>query len=120
MYQRQQVVLDAEHTPGTFAELCRRYGISRKTDYKWLERNARLGPESLADRSHRPQPCPHATAPALIREILQLRKSTARGARPSQSIHLELASVIREDRLTLGPNLLITCGDVFAQPLVRI
>jgi len=52
MYQRQRFVLDAEHTPAAFAELCRRYGISRKTGYKWLDRYARLGPESLADRSH--------------------------------------------------------------------
>ena len=44
MYQRQRFVLDAEHTPASFAELCRRYGISRKTGYKWLDRYARLGP----------------------------------------------------------------------------
>ena len=44
MYQRQRFVLDAEHTPAAFAELCRRYGISRKTGYKWLDRYARLAP----------------------------------------------------------------------------
>jgi hypothetical protein len=27
MYQRQRFVLDAEHTPAAFAELCRRYGL---------------------------------------------------------------------------------------------
>lgn len=81
MSQRQRFVLDAEHTPASFAELCRRYGISRKTGYKWLDRYARLGPDSLADRSHRPDACPHATAPALIREILQLRRSWRWGAR---------------------------------------
>ena len=81
MYQRQRFVLDAEHTPASFAELCRRYDISRKTGYKWLDRYTRLGPESLADRSHRPGACPHATAPAVIREILHLRKSWRWGAR---------------------------------------
>jgi putative transposase len=81
MYQRQRFVLDAEHTDYAFAELCRRYGISRKTGYKWLDRYARLGPDSLADRSHRPQQCPHATAPAVIREILQLRRAWRWGAR---------------------------------------
>jgi hypothetical protein len=30
MYQRQRFVLDAEHTPAAFTELCRRYGISRE------------------------------------------------------------------------------------------
>src|SRR6476661_493336 len=78
MYERQRFVLDAEHTPAAFAELCRRYGISRKTGYKWLDRYARLGPESLADRSHRPAACPHATAPAVIREILKLRRAWRR------------------------------------------
>jgi len=81
MYERQRFVLDAEHTPAAFAELCRRCGISRKTGYKWLDRYARLGPESLADRSHRPAACPHATAPAVVREILQLRRAWRWGAR---------------------------------------
>ena len=81
MYERQRFVLDAEHTPAAFAELCRRYGISRKTGYKWLDRYTRLGPASLADRSHRPDACPHATAPTVIREILQLRKAWRWGAR---------------------------------------
>jgi hypothetical protein len=45
MSQRQRFVLDAEHTRVAFAELCRRYGISRKTGYKSLNRYARLGPE---------------------------------------------------------------------------
>jgi putative transposase len=89
MYQRQRFVLDAEHTPASFAELCRRYDISRKTGYKWLDRYARLGPESLADRSHRPQQCPHATAPAVIREILQLRKCWRWGARKLHELLLE-------------------------------
>jgi putative transposase len=89
MYQRQRFVLDAEHTPASFAELCRRYDISRKTGYKWLDRYARLGPESLADRSHRPDACPHATAPAVIREILQLRKAWRWGARKLHELLLE-------------------------------
>jgi putative transposase len=89
MYQRQRFVLDAEHTPAAFAELCRRYGISRKTGYKWLDRYARFGPDSLADRSHRPQQCPHATAPAVIHEILQLRKAWRWGARKLHELLLE-------------------------------
>ena len=36
MYQRQRFVLDAEHTPASFAELCPWYDISRKTGYRWL------------------------------------------------------------------------------------
>jgi putative transposase len=68
MYERQRFVLDAEHTSAVFAELCRRYGISRKTGYKWLDRYTRLGPDSLADRSHRPDGYLHATSPAVRRD----------------------------------------------------
>jgi len=89
MYLRQRFVLDAEHTPASFAELCRRYDISRKTGYKWLDRYARLGPESLADRSHRPDACPHATAPPVIREILQLRRAWRWGARKLHELLLD-------------------------------
>ena len=35
----------------SMAELCRRYGISRKTGYKWLERYRRFGKAGLEDRS---------------------------------------------------------------------
>jgi len=31
----------------SFAELCRRYGISRETGYKWRERFASTGEEGL-------------------------------------------------------------------------
>lgn len=34
----------------SLASVCRRYGISRKTGYKWLERYAQLGMEGLGDR----------------------------------------------------------------------
>ena len=50
------------HRPGwSIAELCRRYGVSRKTGYKWLEVYERVGAEGLADGSHCPRSCPHAT-----------------------------------------------------------
>src|SRR6266481_4186856 len=43
------------HRPGwSIAEVCRRYEVSRKTGYKWLERYEKAGPAGLTDRSHRP------------------------------------------------------------------
>lgn len=43
------------HRPGwSIAEVCRRYQVSRKTGYKWLERYEKAGPAGLVDRSHRP------------------------------------------------------------------
>ncbi|HEY0759854.1 MAG TPA: helix-turn-helix domain-containing protein [Acidisarcina sp.] len=33
------------------ADLCRAYGISRRTDYRWINRYNETGPEGLVDRS---------------------------------------------------------------------
>ena len=57
------------------AELCRRYGISRKSAYKWLAR-AREGPElsrALEDRSRRPRQMPRRTAEAVEAQVSALR-----------------------------------------------
>ena len=42
------------HRPGwSVVEVCRRYQVSRKTGYKWLERYEQAGPAGLTDRLHR-------------------------------------------------------------------
>jgi len=46
MHERQRFVLDAEYAACSFAELCRRYGISRKTGYKWWARYSTHGPDA--------------------------------------------------------------------------
>jgi len=40
---------------GSFSELCREYGISRKTGYKWRERFVAKGMEGMEEESRRPQ-----------------------------------------------------------------
>jgi transposase InsO family protein len=44
-------------------ELCRRFGISPPTGYKWLARYATDGAAGLADRSRRPHHAPRQTRP---------------------------------------------------------
>lgn len=44
----------------SLAELCRRYGVSRKTGYKYIERYQAEGPAGLEDRSRAPHHHPHA------------------------------------------------------------
>src|SRR5213079_2756464 len=59
------------HRPGwSVAEVCRRYQVSRKTGYKWLDRYAKVGPAGLVERSHRPYSCPHATPAVVVEQIL--------------------------------------------------
>jgi len=57
----------------TMSALCHRYGVSRKTGYKWLRRARESGPEGLADRSRRPHHSPARTPPAVEAVICSLR-----------------------------------------------
>lgn len=55
------------------SELCKRYGISRKTGYKWRSRHSADGVSGLADRSRRPLHSPTRTEAAVEESLLQLR-----------------------------------------------
>lgn len=44
----------------SFSDTCERFGISRKTGYKWIDRYEHGGVEELADRSRAPWTHPHA------------------------------------------------------------
>jgi transposase InsO family protein len=57
-----------------FAELCRRFGISRKTGYKWVARYEELGPEGLLARPPVARCHPQAREAALLDAVLQARK----------------------------------------------
>lgn len=37
----------------TFSQLCERFGVSRKTGYKWVERYQQGGAEALEERSRK-------------------------------------------------------------------
>lgn len=79
--ERARFVVEAEISDLTHAELCRRYDISRPTGHKWIRRYQEEGLKGLVDRSHRPDSCPHATAPKVVRRILEIRDKRGWGAR---------------------------------------
>ena len=56
-------------------ELCRRFGISPKTGYKWLERHAQGGTTALTDHSRRPRQSPARTTPSVEQQVVQLRRA---------------------------------------------
>ena len=58
----------------SMSELCRQFGISRKTGYQVLARWRIEGPSGLAERSHAPHRCPHAVGQAERDAILALRR----------------------------------------------
>jgi transposase InsO family protein len=62
-------------------ELCRRYGISAKTGYKWLNRYAQSGDTGLEDRSRRPLSSPNRTPPEIEQRVVSLRNEHRWGGR---------------------------------------
>ena len=73
MFQRYEFVILAEQAGIAMKELCRRFGISRKTGYKWRERFRAGGREALGDRSRRPKRSPAQIAPALATQVIAVR-----------------------------------------------
>jgi transposase InsO family protein len=79
MEQRKEFVQAAICGEHSFTELCRRFGISRKNGYKWLNRY-RIevafphGDVSFGDRSRRPHRSPTAISSEVEAAIVDLRK----------------------------------------------
>ena len=61
MEERARFVLEVEKAEMSVAELCKRYGVSRKTGYKWIRRYWAEGLDGIRERSSRPNRCPHKT-----------------------------------------------------------
>lgn len=93
MSLREEFVRLASDSQANLALLCRRFGVSRKTGYKWLARFR--AHQSLDDRSRRPAHCPGQTRPELERQVVQLRQAhPAWGAR---KIHARLRALGQSD-----------------------
>jgi transposase len=75
MDERLQFILDAQSDRFTMAELCARYGVSRRIGYKWLARFAEEGRRGLANRSRAPHSCPHKIRPVLAELLCEFRRS---------------------------------------------
>lgn len=59
----------------SISEICRNFGISRKTGYKWIDRYQRLGwPEWLVDQSRRPKHSPDKVPDDIAAKIVEERR----------------------------------------------
>ena len=56
------------------SELCRHFGISRPTAYKWIERYEHCGPKGFLERNRAPKHHPNETPAALQAELIALRQ----------------------------------------------
>ena len=69
MSERSEFVSFATREGVNLSALCRQYGISRKTGYKWLRRLREQGWEGVIDRSRRPHRSP-ARTPAEVETLV--------------------------------------------------
>lgn len=74
----QKVLFLGDYLRGDHAVsvLCERYGISRKTGYKWIGRYQALGLDGLADKARTPHSHPAKTPYAVRKRIIALRKQS--------------------------------------------
>lgn len=72
MSARREFVSLAAQSGANVRELCRRYGISPTTAYKWLQRGADAA-ETYQDRSRRPLRSPRRTPAEVEQMVLEIR-----------------------------------------------
>ena len=85
--ERIQFIVEALQPDRNMAALCRKYGVSRKTGYKWLKRFRQCG--SLADldeMSRRPRHSPNRTPGEIEDRVEAWRRQTGWGGRALQPI----------------------------------
>lgn len=72
----ERVKFIAAHLAGdeTISELCERFGISRPTAHKWINRYRDGGVEALAERTRAPKTHPNCVAPRMVEAVLAIRK----------------------------------------------
>lgn len=75
---RQRFVQAAGRGIQSVAQLCRQFGISRKTGFKWLSRFRSQGGPGLSNRSRRPKRSPARTASRWLKEIARVRQRRPR------------------------------------------
>jgi transposase len=72
--QRFNAVMEVLRDGLKVIEVADRYGVSRQAVHGWLRRYAAGGLDALADRSHRPDTCPHQMPAAVEARICELRR----------------------------------------------
>jgi transposase len=85
---------------GNAQAVCTRFGISRKTFYKWLKRYETSNGDStsLSDRSRRPHHFPRATRPEHVDLLRRVRQETGFGQRRLRAYMVEKYSVSLSER----------------------
>lgn len=103
MEQRSEFVQMAIRPHANVSQLCKRYGISRKVGYKWLNRYRAGGQKALQDQDKRPHTSPGQTEKGVEDRILTLRKKNPEwGARKLKIILERDSSLLVPSASTIG------------------
>jgi putative transposase len=73
--ERMRFVVTVQKHEESFAAVCRRFGVSRRVGYKWLERFEEEGAAGLFDRSRAPLHHPQAIAERIAERCLEVRRA---------------------------------------------
>jgi transposase-like protein len=74
MSAREEFITFSLNSESSIGLLCRRFGISRKTGYKWLDRFRRESTAGLSDRSRRSHSSPRRSSEGLEQKVIALRR----------------------------------------------
>ena len=89
MEERIRFVHRWQEEQWNFAELCREFGVSRKTGYKWLGRYEKAGLGGLADQSRAPREHPNAVGSDVAGAVLRARSAHPRWGPAKLRVWLE-------------------------------
>jgi transposase-like protein len=78
MNERVRLIASYLEAGGPFSCVCERFGVSRKTGYKWVARYESDGVAGLEERSRAPLSHPHAVASDVVEKILRVREKHPR------------------------------------------
>jgi putative transposase len=73
--ERMRFMMAVETGDESFAAVCRQFGVSRKTGYKWLARYHAEGAPGLTDRSRAPLTHPDAVPAAVAERCVAVRRA---------------------------------------------
>lgn len=71
MDQKVQLIADWQRTQYSVTDLSKKYGISRKTVYKWCYRYEKAGIDGLKDQNRAPRYSPNKTNDAVIKLLIK-------------------------------------------------
>ena len=109
--QRYRAVIDVLDGMSV-TDVARRNKVSRQTVHTWLRRYADGGMAALADKSSKPESCPHQMAPVIEARVVEMRRAHPRWGPRSIRTHLaqEGFTPVPVARRSIAPWCAITCS----------